>query len=271
MKIVSFNVNSVRLRLHQLRALVDAHDPDVIALQETKVVDEDFPVEALRELGYESAFAGQKTHYGVATLARTPPRDVAVGFRGDDGEAQKRLIAATVTSPGGTDVRIVNGYFPQGENRRHAVKFPAKERFYADLLDKLETEHDPTEHLVLLGDFNVAPLDVDLGLDEAAVKRWLRAGSTSFLPEERDWIERLKAWGLDDSYRVKYPDRTDRHSWFDYRSRGFERDPKRGLRIDHVFTTAPMTARLLDAGIDEDIRAMEKPSDHCPVWASFDL
>ena len=271
MKIVSFNVNSVRLRLHQLQALVDAHAPDVIGLQETKVVDADFPVDALREMGYEAAFAGQKTHYGVATLSRAPLRDVAVGFPTDDGDAQKRLIAATVTSPNGTDVRVVNGYFPQGENRKHETKFPAKKRFYADLMATLEREHDPSEHLVVLGDFNVAPVDEDLGLDAQTVKRWLRAGSTSFLPEEREWIERLKAWGLDDSYRVKYPERTDRHSWFDYRSRGFERDPKRGLRIDHLFTTAPMTEKLVDAGIDEDIRAMEKPSDHCPVWASFDL
>ena len=271
MKIVSFNVNSVRLRLHQLQALIDAHAPDVIALQETKVVDADFPHEALREMGYASAFAGQKTHYGVATLSRAPLEDVATGFPDDDPEAQKRLIAATVRSPGGTPVRIVNGYFPQGENRKHATKFPAKERFYADLLAALERGHSPDEHLVVLGDFNVAPLDVDIGLDEATRKRWLRAGSTSFLPEEREWIERLKDWGLDDSYRVLHPERTDLHSWFDYRSRGFEREPRRGLRIDHLLTTAPMTAALTDAGIDQDIRAMEKPSDHCPVWASFDL
>jgi len=271
MKIVSFNVNSVRLRLHQLQALVDAHAPDVIGLQETKVVDADFPVDALRELGYESAFAGQKTHYGVATLSRTPMRDVTVGFASDEPDAQKRLIGVTVTSPGGTDVRVINGYFPQGENRKHAVKFPAKARFYADLQAKLETDHDPSDHLVVLGDFNVAPVDADLGLDEPTIKRWLRAGSTSFLPEEREWIERLKGWGLDDSYRVLHPERTDLHSWFDYRSRGFEKDPKRGLRIDHLFTTAPMTAALSGAGIDEDIRAMEKPSDHCPAWASFDL
>lgn len=271
MKIVSFNVNSVRLRLHQLQALVDAHAPDVIGLQETKVVDADFPVEALREMGYESAFAGQKTHYGVATLARLPMRNVSVGFATDGADAQKRLITVTVESPGGTDVTVVNGYFPQGEKRAHPVKFPAKERFYADVLAKLENEHSPDEPLVLLGDFNVAPLDVDVGLPRESVRRWLRAGSTSFLPEEREWIGRLSAWGLDDNYRVKHPERDDLHSWFDYRSRGFEQEPKRGLRIDHLFTTAPLTERLVDSGIDQDLRAMEKPSDHCPVWSSFDL
>ena len=271
MRIVSFNVNSVRLRLHQLQALVETHAPDVVGLQETKVADESFPVEALRELGYEAAWAGQKTHYGVATLSRTPLSDVAVGFPDDPPDAQRRFLAATVTRPDGTAVRVLNGYFPQGENRAHAVKFPAKERFYADLLALLERAHDPAEPLVLLGDFNVAPLDADVGLDAQAVRRWLRTGSTSFLPEEREWLARLARWGLDDTYRVVHPERADRHSWFDYRSRGFEREPRRGLRIDHVLTTAPLTARLLDAGIDEDVRAMDRPSDHCPVWASFDL
>jgi len=269
MKIVSFNVNSVRLRLHQLQALADAHDPDVIGLQETKVVDDDFPVEAIREIGYESVFTGQKTHYGVAMLSKTPLRDVRFGFASDGPDAQKRLVGATVASAKGTDIRVINGYFPQGENRKHDTKFPAKERIYADLLAQLETDHSPDEHIAVIGDFNVAPVDADIGLEEAAKKRWLRAGSTSFLPEEREWIGRLTSWGLDDSYRVKYPEREDLHSWFDYRSRGFEREPKRGLRIDHLFTTAPMTAALVDSGIDENIRAMEKPSDHCPVWSSF--
>jgi len=124
MKIVSFNVNSVRLRLHQLKALVDTHDPDVIGLQETKVVDDDFPVEDLKALGFHCAFAGQKTHYGVAMLSKTEMRDVHIGFSTDDAQAQKRLITATVQSPAGNDVTVINGYFPQGEKRDHPVKFP---------------------------------------------------------------------------------------------------------------------------------------------------
>jgi len=271
MKIMSFNVNSVRLRLHQLQAITDTHAPDIIGLQETKVVDADFPLEALAEMGYEAAFAGQKTHYGVATLSRTPMSDVRVGFKTDAEDAQKRLLTTTVKSPGGQPLTIINGYFPQGEKRDHPVKFPAKRKFYADLLAKLENEHAPTDNLVVLGDFNVAPLDADLGIDAQSIKRWLRAGSTSFLPEEREWLDAIKAWGLDDSYRVKYPDRDDLHSWFDYRSRGFEREPKRGLRIDHLFTSVSMTAKLLDSGIDYEVRSMEKPSDHCPVWSSFDI
>jgi len=271
MKIVSFNVNSVRLRLHQLEALVNAYDPDIVGLQETKCVDEDFPLEALEALGFHCAFAGQKTHYGVAMLSKTPMRDVQIGFTTDDPAAQKRLITATVDSPAGNAVTVINGYFPQGEKRDHPVKFPAKEKFYADLLRKLETEHAATDNLALIGDFNIAPVDADLGIGPDNVKRWLRQGATSFLPEEREWFERLCAWGLDDSYRTKYPDKDDKFSWFDYRSKGFDRDPKRGLRIDHLLCTKHMTPTLVDSGIDYDIRAMEKPSDHCPVWSEFDI
>ncbi len=271
MIIVSFNVNSVRLRLHQLAALVEAYNPDVIGLQETKVVDDDFPVDAMTELGYHSAFAGQKTHYGVAMLSKTPMRDVRIGFSTDGDEAQKRLITATVDSANGEAVTVVNGYFPQGENRKHETKFPAKEKFYADLFAKLKNEHSPEDNLALIGDYNVAPVDADLGIGPDNVKRWLRSGNTSFLPEEREWMQRLSDWGLDDSYRVKYPDKDDKFSWFDYRSKGFDRDPKRGLRIDHLLSTKSMTAKLVDSGIDYDIRAMEKPSDHCPVWSEFDI
>ena len=271
MKIVSFNVNSVRLRLHQLAAHVEAHDPDVICLQETKVVDADFPVGPIAELGYACVFVGQKTHYGVAILAKAEPRNVRTGFPTDEEGAQTRLIRADVAAPDGTVVHVVNGYFPQGEKRSHPVKFPAKERFYAELLALLETERSPDEPLVVAGDFNVAPVDADIGIGEENARRWLRTGSTSFLPEERAWFSRLTDWGLADTFRALHPEVDDLHSWFDYRSRGFEREPKRGLKIDHVLATRPLLERLRAAGIDQAVRAMDKPSDHCPVWASFDL
>ena len=271
MKVVSFNVNSVRLRLHQLRALVASHAPDIIGLQETKVIDEEFPVEAIRELGYKVAWFGQKTHYGVAMLSRLPMGDIEEGFVGDGADAQKRLVSVTVTTDGGTAVRVINGYFPQGENRDHPVKFPAKRRFYADLQRALEERCRPEDHLIVMGDFNVAPVDADLGIGADNVKRWLRSGATCFLPEERDWFRALTDWGLTDSYRALHPDRDDLFSWFDYRSKGFDREPKRGLRIDHVLCTAPLASTLQGVGIDYAVRAMDKPSDHCPVWAEFEL
>ena len=151
------------------------------------------------------------------------------------------------------------------------MKFPAKRKFYADLLHYLETSFDPAQPLLVIGDMNVAPLDRDVGIGEVNAKRWLKTGKCCFLPEEREWLRALQDWGLQDSFRVLEPEADDRYSWFDYRSRGFEQDPKRGLRIDLLLATAPLIECCREVGIAYDIRAMEKPSDHCPVWAEFDF
>ena len=143
MKIASFNVNSIRSRLHQLRALVEKHRPDIIGLQETKVQDQDFPVAAIEDLGYRVAFHGQKTHYGVALLYRQEPLKVRFGFPGDGDEAQKRFISAVFRLSSGENLEVINGYFPQGENRDHPVKFPGKRKFYEDLRCYLDEYCDP--------------------------------------------------------------------------------------------------------------------------------
>lgn len=269
MLFVSFNVNSIRLRLHQLEAIINKHQPDVIALQETKVTDEDFPVADIEALGYEVAFHGQKTHYGVATLYKLDCQSVTKGFATDDEDAQRRIITTTFTDNSGSPLTVINGYFPQGENRSHEIKFPAKEKFYTDLLGLLANNFKPDDQILVVGDFNVAPVDNDIGIGADNVKRWLRTGVTCFLPEEREWLQSLTDWGLIDTFRHKYPDIDDRFSWFDYRSKGFDRDPKRGLRIDHLMASKNLAEKLIDSGIDYDIRSMEKPSDHCPVWSSF--
>ena len=270
MKIVSFNVNGLRSRLHQLEAVVAAYSPDIIGLQEIKVRDEEFPLAAVEALGYRVSFHGQKTHYGVALMYRKAPLRVELGLPGDGPEAARRFISGLFEMEDGRALRVINGYFPQGENRGHAVKFPAKEKFYADVADYLRTQCDPEQPLALMGDFNVAPLDGDIGIGADNAKRWLKSGKTCFLPEEREWFRRFADWGLYDSYRVKYPQVNDRFSWFDYRSRGFEGEPKRGLRIDHILVSRPLVESCLDAGIDYTIRGMEKPSDHCPVWVELD-
>ncbi len=271
MKFVSFNVNSVRLRKHQLAALIEKHDPEVIGLQETKVTDQDFPVDDIQSLGYHVEYFGQKTHYGVALMSKTAPENVRKGYPDDDDDAQKRIISIDIKTSSGKDVTVINGYFPQGENREHPVKFPAKEKFYGDLKSLLDSHYDNSNHVIVMGDFNVAPVDEDIGIGADNAKRWLRTGATSFLPEEREWLQTICDWGLTDTYRKKYPKEDNLFSWFDYRSKGFDRDPKRGLRIDHILATPALTKKLSDSGIDYDIRAMEKPSDHCPVWSAFDI
>ncbi len=269
MKLVSFNINGIRARLHQIEALIDAHQPDLIGLQEIKVQDPDFPEDAIRALGYHPYYFGQKAHYGVALLTREPLLSVQRGFPGDDEDAQRRMIIGELPGPDGTPVTVLNGYFPQGESRDHPVKFPAKQKFYADLQEYLDGQNAATRPVVVMGDFNISPQDIDIGIGEANRKRWLRDGKTSFLPEEREWYERLLNAGFTDTWRQLHPERDDLYSWFDYRSRGFDDEPRRGLRIDHILASTPLQDRVVDAGIDYDIRAMDRPSDHCPVWTTF--
>jgi len=234
-KIVSFNVNSLRLRFHQLEALIEKHQPEIIGLQETKVTDEEFPIEIIQDFGYSVEYHGQKTHYGVAIMSQRPFDKVVKGLPGDTEDAHRRLITATTTTESGKPITVINGYFPNGEKREHPTKFPAKEDFYKRLTDWLKKEFKNDQPIAVIGDFNVAPVDEDIGISEKSVKAWLRTGHVSFLPEEREWFASLQAFGLDDTYRVKYPDSKELLSWFDYRT-----------------------------------RAMEKPSDHAPVWSEFD-
>ncbi len=269
MNIVSFNVNSVRLRLHQLEKVIEDHNPDVIALQETKVQDHEFPHELIMQtLGYHSEWIGQKTHYGVALLSKKKPLSVKKGFSTDNEDAQKRMIIGEYAI-GEKTVTVINGYFPQGESRDHEIKFPAKQKFYQDLMAMLNNDYKNTQDLIVLGDLNIAPVDNDIGIGEPNAKRWLKTGKTSFLPEEREWFKTLLNWGLTDTFRELYPNVNDKLSWFDYRSKGFLAEPKRGLRIDQILVTPSILKGLKDSGMNYDVREMEKSSDHCPIWSSF--
>ncbi len=218
MKIISFNINGMRARPHQLEKIKKKYDPDVIALQEIKVSDEDFPPEIPESLGFKYL-----TEIGT--------------------------------------ISICNSYFPQGENRKHPLKFPYKDRYYKRITEYLSGLDN---HIVLTGDFNIAPNRNDIGMNEDGIKRWLREGHTAFLPEELEWYEKLTNIGLKDVWREKNSESL-KCTWFDYRSRGFDQNPKRGLRIDHFLLSEGLQDKYVSSEIDHEIRAMEKPSDHCPV------
>lgn len=266
MKFISFNINGLRARPHQLTAIIEKHQPEVIGLQEIKVADEDFPHQLFEGLGYHVNHHGQKGHYGVALLTKQAPLQVRKGFSTDDENAQRRIIIVDLDTEFGR-LTVVNGYFPQGESRKHETKFPAKQKFYADLLHFVKNEHDPANPLLIMGDMNISPSDLDIGIGEVNKKRWLSTGKCSFLPEEREWYQRLYDCGLVDSFRALHPFTCDEFSWFDYRSKGFL--DNRGLRIDHILANPVLMAHCVGAGIDREIRAMEKPSDHAPIWAAF--
>lgn len=173
MKFVSFNINGLRARPHQLEAIIEKHQPDVIGLQETKVHDDMFPLDTVGALGYHVFYHGQKGHYGVALLTKEKPVAVRKGFPGDDDDAQRRMIMADIETPAGL-LTVMNGYFPQGESRDHETKFPAKEKFYADLQNYLTTSLKPTSPVLIMGDLNISPTDKDIGIGENNMKRWLK-------------------------------------------------------------------------------------------------
>ena len=265
MKIVSFNMNSIRARPHQLIHLRETLDPDIIGIQETKVHDPEFPVDEIKEIGYHPEYWGQKGHYGVAILSKKKPIEVQKGFIKDTEEDQKRFIQAKFMW-GKQSITIMNGYFPQGENRSHEAKFPKKIKYYADLKRHIKKAQKTEDNLIVMGDFNVAPSPLDIGIGEINAKRWLKEGKTAFLPEEIDMWNSIKDLGFIDSWREQNPDEGSIYSWFDYRSRMFDENPKRGLRIDHIMISKNLLPRMKTTGIDYEARQMEKPSDHCPVW-----
>lgn len=266
MKFISFNINSIRARIHQIQAIIEQYQPDIIGLQETKVHDDLFPLEVLKSFGYHIIYHGQKAHYGVALMSKSVPQNIRKGFPTDDELAQRRLIMADYQTPAGI-ITVINGYFPQGDNREHEIKFPAKAKFYHNLYCYLIENCSPEKLIIIMGDMNICPTDNDIGIGEENRKNWLRAGKCSFLPEERTWLQRILDWGLVDTYRQQYTNIANQFSWFDYRSKGFI--DNRGLRIDLILASKPLVQYCTETGIAYDIRAMEKPSDHAPIWAEF--
>ena len=253
MRIASWNVNSLNVRLpHLLHWLAEAK-PDVVALQETKLEDHKFPEDALLEVGYRSVFAGQKTYNGVAILARQTISDVQAGIPGFD-DPQKRVLAATVG-----DIRIIDLYVVNGE-AVGSDKFAYKLRWLDAVREWLRAELAAHPKLVVLGDFNIAPDDRDVW----DPKRWREKILCS--TPEREAYRGLLDLGLSDSFRL-FNDEAGQHSWWDYRLSGFERGW--GLRIDLALVSDALKARCSAAGIDRDPRGWERPSDHTPVWVEI--
>ncbi|UDG79426.1 Exodeoxyribonuclease III [Candidatus Ecksteinia adelgidicola] len=268
MKIISFNVNGLRARFHQLAAIIDQHQPDIIGLQETKVHDDMFPLKEINKYGYYVCYHGQKGHFGVALLSKIPFLSINRGFETDEESAQRRIIMVNINTSHG-QLTVINAYFPQGDNRYHQTKFPVKARFYQDLKIYLKKYLSKFMLVLVMGDMNVSHTDFDIGIGEKNKKKWLYKGKCSFLPEERTWLNHLFNWGLIDIYRYHHPFQKERFSWFDYRSQGFIEN--RGLRIDLLLTSMPLAKLCFSSGIDYNIRSMERPSDHAPVWAEFKL
>lgn len=255
MKVASWNVNSLRVRLPQVLEWLRLNQPDVLCLQETKVVDDDFPLAACRDAGYHAAYAGQKTYNGVAILSRAPMTAIVDAFP-DYADVQKRLLAVTV---GG--VRVFNVYVPNGQEVG-SDKYAYKLAWLQALQRLITAELKTGQPLAVLGDFNIAPEARDVHDPQA----W--EGRVLFSAPERAAFQALIQCGLVDVFRnFDQPEKS--FSWWDYRAGAFRRN--HGLRIDHILASAQLSARCRVCAIDVEPRRHEQPSDHAPVVAEFDL
>ncbi|MFN7952354.1 MAG: exodeoxyribonuclease III [bacterium] len=254
MKLATWNVNSIRSRLDRLLAWLSAHGPDVLCLQEIKLVDELFPLDAIRAAGYHAAVFGQKTYNGVAILARAEPTVIARGFGDGVDDPQARFLDARIG-----EIRVLNCYVPNG-SEVGSEKWRYKLAWLERLAGYLAAHCDVQEPLVLCGDMNVAPEARDVH-DPA-----LWEPTVLFHPEARAALAQVTAWGLEDVFR-RHRAEAGLFSWWDYRQLAFPKN--QGLRIDHVFATAPLAARSTEAAIDREQRKGQQPSDHAPVIVSF--
>lgn len=255
MKIATWNVNSLKVRLPHLQDWLAARSPDVVCLQETKTEDAKFCLADIEQSGFSCCFSGQRTYNGVAILSRQPATDVQIGIPGYD-DPQKRVIAATVDG-----VRIVCIYVPNGESVS-SDKYPYKLAWLERLTSWLAEELRSHPRLALLGDFNIAPDDRDV----YDPKAW--AGQVLCSEPERQAFQRLLGLGLIDSFRLfEQPERS--YTWWDYRMNMFKR--KLGLRIDHILLSAALAPACRSCIVDRDMRARERPSDHAPVVADLAL
>jgi exodeoxyribonuclease-3 len=254
MRIVSWNINSLRKRQDRLFAWLEATGPDIVCLQETKCTDDQFPALALQAAGYHAAYHGEKSYNGVAILTKMKLSDVRPSLCDEVIDPQARVIAATIDR-----LRLFSIYAPNGQ----AVGLPAYEyklQWYRRLRDCIAREK--SNDVVLCGDFNVAPEDIDV------YDSGLWRGAIMCSDGERAAFRKLCALGLRDTLRI-YHKEGDLFSWWDYQMRAFERN--RGLRIDAILASEQLAKHCTASGIDLDMRAGKEPSDHAPVWAEFEI
>ncbi len=253
MKLATWNVNSLKVRLPHLLDWLARTQPDVVCLQETKLEDEKFPYAELKAAGYAAVHCGQKTYNGVAIVSRRPIVDVLHGIPALEDE-QKRVISATIDG-----ARIVCAYVPNGQSVE-SDKYQYKLRWLAAFTDWLTRELAAHPRLAVLGDYNIAPEERDVHDPQA----W--AGQVLFSEPEREAFRRLLGIGLTDSFRLfDQPERS--FTWWDYRMMAFRR--KMGLRIDHILLSSPLAAACSACTVDVEPRKLERPSDHAPVIAEI--
>lgn len=255
-RIATWNVNSINIRLDQLLEWLAKTEIEIVCLQETKCTDENFPLEPVNAAGYNAEFFGEKSYNGVAILSKFPITNVQKNFPDDPPDAPRRLIAATVNG-----VRIVNTYVPNG-TELWSDKFAFKLDWLQRLRHFFDENYRLDEDVLLCGDFNVAPDDEDVW----SVEQW--EGKLHFSAPERAAIHYVMQWGFIDLFR-KIHGKKQEFSWWNYREGAWQRN--RGLRIDHLWASPPLAEKCKDCYVDKSLRGLERPSDHAPVVAGFSI
>jgi exodeoxyribonuclease-3 len=255
--IASWNVNSLRVRLDHVLEWLDSNQPDALCLQELKMPDSEFPIEAFLEIGYHCSFTGQKTYNGVATITKSPLQSV-VSELPDFDDPQRRYIAGDLTT-GDSKIRLVNVYVPNGQ-ALDSDKFIYKRQWFKKLQQAMASDLSTHKQVVLVGDFNITPSDLDVHDPD----HW--RGKIHCSDVERLMLQKLMGVGLYDTFRKHKPNETQ-FSWWDYRNGAYQRNE--GLRIDLILSSAAMLDRAIECNIDQGPRKLERPSDHTPVVAKY--
>ena len=258
MKIATFNVNSIRIRLEAVAGWLERHQPDVLCLQETKVQDAEFPALALSPTGYHVAFRGMKGYNGVAVLTKTPPEAVSFGFDDGGGEPDEARLARVVVH----GIPIINTYIPQGY-QLDSPKYAYKLEWFKRLRAYFERHLSPDRPAIWVGDMNVAPEPIDVHSPEKHLTH------VCFHEDARRAYKETVAWGFVDVFRALYPDRQQFTFWDYLRPDNIEKN--KGWRIDHIMATPPLARRCAQADVDLAPRRAPRASDHTVVWAEFDL
>ncbi|MCR8825536.1 exodeoxyribonuclease III [Pseudosulfitobacter koreensis] len=258
MKIATFNINGIKARAQALPDWLDAFQPDVVLLQEIKSVDEGFPRELFEERGYNVEVHGQKSFNGVGILSKLPLEDVTRGLPGDDTDEQARWIEATVVGEREA-LRICGLYLPNG-NPVPGLKYDYKLAWMARMQKRAEALLAEEMPFLMAGDYNIIPQSEDAARPDA----WRE--DALFRMESREAYRRILNLGLTEAFRARDP-RPGQYSFWDYQAGAWNRND--GIRIDHFLMSAAVADMMTDAGIDRDVRGLEKPSDHVPVWVEL--
>ena len=256
LRIATWNVNSIRARLDHVLTWLSDNEPEIACLQETKVEDQLFPRVPFLELGYQVTIHGGRAQAGVATLTKDAPTEVLAGFRGGERDASPRVLEVVAHG-----VRVFNLYVPNGTSVGSDA-YAYKLEWLRRLRTQLDATCKPSDPIVIVGDFNIAPEDRDVWNPPAF------EGRLQFTEPEKKALRDLVAFGMTDCFRI-HEAASGHFTWFDYRTNGFLRNE--GMRIDHVYATEPLASRCTKVVHDAEPRSWDAPSDHLPVVASFDL